>query len=366
MRSSILPAVGRGRPYAFPVVWATLFATGVALAEPRPSTPDVEAYFFFAPSGLGADQAELPPLNAEPESLVFVQQAVSEPDDTFNRQITEAFLGHGRFAAPGNALRRQGQFRPFNPRTADELAGFFRAASYTLTDVRQGEAVPPIKIERVPEDLGSKGGSERKALFITAVLPAVLEVNQRVLADRAHLIALRDKLAWSTTGLAAIERMWLDDLAERYDTSADRIDELLRRVDIVPPSMAIAQGGIESGWGTSLAARAGNSLFGQIQSTGRHTVSVPWQPGRGMPQPFSNIGEATEAYIANLNTHPAYAAFRAERAALRERGSQLDGYHLIGTLLRYSELGQRYVQFVREIMRENDMVDFDRARLSSF
>ena len=34
-------------------------------------------------------------------------------------------------------------------RTADELAGFFRAAAYTLTDVRLGEAVPPIKVDRV-------------------------------------------------------------------------------------------------------------------------------------------------------------------------------------------------------------------------
>ncbi|MFO1160855.1 MAG: glucosaminidase domain-containing protein [Reyranellaceae bacterium] len=341
----------------------------MAFAEPVPSPDDIESYFYFGSTRLadaGPDQADLPPLNAEPESLVFIQQPVSEPDDTFNRQIADAFRGHGRFAAPGNALRRQGQGRPFNPRTADELAGFFRAASYTLTDVRQGEAVPPIKIERVPEDLGSKAGTERKALFITAVLPAVLEVNQRVLADRKQLVHLRDKLAWSTAGLSSIERLWLEDLAARYDTSPDSIDELLRRVDIVPPSMAIAQGGVESGWGTSLAARAGNSLFGQIQSTGRHTVSVPWQPGRGMPQPFASIGESTEAYVANLNTHPAYAAFRAERAALRARGDQLDGYHLIGTLLRYSELGQNYVKFVREIMRENDMADFDRARLSSF
>jgi Bax protein len=34
--------------------------------------------------------------------------------------------------------------------------------------------------------------------------------------------------------------------------------------------------------------------------------------------------------------------------------------------LRYSELGQNYVRFVRQIMRENELTDFDRARLSSF
>ena len=85
-----------------------------------------------------------------------------------------------------------------------------------------------------------------------------------------------------------------------------------------------------------------------------------------MPQPFSSVGEATEAYIANLNTHPAYAGFRTARAAARERGEELEGYRLVGTLLRYSERGLQYVQFVRQIMRENDLHDFDKAKLSGF
>ena len=138
------------------------------------------------------------------------------------------------------------------------------------------------------------------------------------------------------------------------------------RVDVVPPSMAIAQGGVESGWGTSVAARVGNSLFGQIQSVGRHSVAVPWRPGSGMPQPFSNVGEAAEAYVINLNTHPAYSAFRNERAAMRNRGESPDGYQLVWQLLRYSEMGGEYVRFVRLIMRENSLADFDRARLSGF
>jgi Bax protein len=85
-----------------------------------------------------------------------------------------------------------------------------------------------------------------------------------------------------------------------------------------------------------------------------------------MPQPFTDVGEATDAYVANLNTHPAYAGFRSERAAMRQRGEDPDGFRLIGSLLRYSERGQGYVQFVRQIMRENDLRDFDRAKLSGF
>ena len=49
---------------------------------------------------------------------------------------------------------------------------------------------------------------------------------------------------------------------------------------------------------------------------------------------------------------------------MRERGETPNGYSLVGTLLRYSELGGEYVRFVRQIMRENNLADFDRAKLS--
>jgi Bax protein len=51
---------------------------------------------------------------------------------------------------------------------------------------------------------------------------------------------------------------------------------------------------------------------------------------------------------------------------MRERGESLDGYRLVGQLLRYSELGQQYVGFVRQVMREDKLTDFDKAKLSSF
>jgi len=369
MQLLIRPAVERGRRYAFPAAWAAMIVTGVGLSEPLP-TVDAAPYLSFAT--IGAANATSPgqpaflAMDARPASLTFVRHDVSEPDDGPHLATRESMLGHGRFAAPGNAVRRQVQLRAISPRTADELAGFFRDVSYTLTDVRLGEAVPPIKVDRVPDDLGTKDGNERKSLFITAILPVVLEVNQRVLADREQLLYLRDKIAVAPLRMTPIERIWLENLADRYETPVDKLDELVRRVDIVPPSMAIAQGGVESGWGTSFAARNGNALFGQIQTVGRHSVSVPWTPGAGMPQPFKDVGEATDAYIINLNTHPAYAAFRTARALMRESGEHPEGYRLIGTLLRYSERGQGYVQFVRQIMRENELGDFDKARLSSF
>ena len=355
------------RHYAFPAVWLAVFATGVSLRHP---VPQADAMALLSSRiGPPADPGEPPSfLSNTPfaTQLSFVVPTPPESEQLAQATFRDSFLGgHGRFAAPGNAVRRQVQLRSINPRTADELAVAFREVAYTLTDVRQGEAVPPIKVTKVPGDLDTKDGNLRKMLFITALLPVILDVNQRVLAERDELLYLRKKIQ-SGVGLSPDEGIWLDQLATRYDTSPADLDQLVRRVDVVPPSMAIAQSGVESGWGTSFAAREGNALFGQIQSVGQHAVTVSWRPGNGMPQPFASVGEATEAYVANLNSHPAYAAFRAERAAMRSRGQALDGFHLVGQLGRYSELGQNYVDFVRQIMRENDLRDFDKAKLSSF
>jgi Bax protein len=351
------------------MVWGAVLATGIGATafggeRPADEVDRGQLLSFNVVPPAAAEPLIVVQANAPDPILAFVRHEI-EPEEAVPASPRDIAGGHGRFAAPGNAVRRQIQVKAINPRTADELAGFFREVSYTLTDVRQGDPVPPIKVERVPDDLVNKDGGERKALFITALLPVILEVNQRVLGEREQLLFLRDKIA-GQAGLTAIERIWLEQLADRYDGSADKLDELVRRVDIVPPSMAIAQSGIESGWGTSFAARTGNALFGQIQAGGRHAVAVPWKPGAGMPQPFTNVGEAAEAYVSNLNTHAAYHAFRVERATMRERGETPDGYRLVGQLLRYSELGQQYVGFVRQVMREDKLSDFDKAKLSAF
>ena len=365
MRLSVRPVLDCGRQYAFPMVWTAVLATGLGLQRPLPEIDTgLLLSFNVIPPAAAQPRLTVPAITPEPV-LSFVRHDIAPeeavPVSPRDRDVAGS---HGRFAAPANAVRRQVQVKAINPKTADELAGFFREVSYTLTDVRLGEAVPAIKVERVPDDLVRKDGSERKALFMTALLPVILEVNQRVMAEREELLFLRDKLKGAD--LSTSERAWLEQLADRYETPLDKLEELVRRVDVVPPSMAIAQSGIESGWGTSFAARTGNALFGQIQSVGRHSVSVPWKPGNGMPQPFNTVGEAADAYVINLNTHPAYSAFRLERAGMRARGETPDGYRLIGQLLRYSELGQQYVGFVRQVMREDKLTDFDKARLSSF
>jgi Bax protein len=63
--------------------------------------------------------------------------------------------------------------------------------------------------------------------------------------------------------LDAVDRLWLMVAADRYRVDAEDLAALARRMDVIPPSLALAQAAVESGWGTSRFAREGNALFGQ-------------------------------------------------------------------------------------------------------
>jgi Bax protein len=86
-------------------------------------------------------------------------------------------------------------------------------------------------------------------------------------------------------------------------------------------------------------------------------------PGRFQMRAFDSIVEAVGAYAQNLNTHFAYRKFRQQRSEMRNKDALIDGYVLAGTLLAYSERGQDYIDFLRLIMRTENLRPLDEARL---
>ncbi len=326
-------------------VWKT-----VTIDIPLPVEPPPVELAIAALPTLELAVAELPIAEMPSFEAAIVEWEASSADDVVVVNDDTRRGLHGRLGHAAGPMRRQ--VTSMRVASTNELASLFRSHDYSLDQARRGEPVPALQIDRVPGDLVNvKDGNERKALFIKTLLPIVLEANERILADRMHLQRLYERHARERS-LSVIERMWLAEVADRYGAESTDFIELLRRVDVIPPSMAIAQAGVESGWGTSYAARVGNSLFGQIRAGSRQ-----------IPAAFSSMSASVEAYFLNLNTHFAYSGFRAERARLRTGGKEPDGYHLIGQLLRYSELGHSYISFVRGVIRENRLTDFDGAKL---
>lgn len=253
---------------------------------------------------------------------------------------------------------------------APGVAAKLRPVDYNIEDVRYGRtAVPRVYLAALPADLKRMSAiATRKALFIKAILPLILRANEEITSTRLRLMAIADRYRLQVP-LLADDAAFLAELAMVYDVSgtapADEMTILLERVDIVPPSLALAQAAEESGWGSSRFARSGNAVFGQRT----------FKPGEGMVplrrdadkshevRTFNGLYASVRSYMRNLNTHAFYEEFRGRRATMRQHGQPLDAVFLVTTLHRYSERGGDYIETIRSIMRGNRLAQFDRARL---
>jgi len=235
-------------------------------------------------------------------------------------------------------------------------------------------AVPRIIIvvadKRWKTDAGKLPVASKKELFYRTLLPLILFNNELISEERNELSGMRKQISRGKS-LTAKEETRLRTIAVRYKydlqetiSPAEQITQLLNRVDIVPPSLALGQSAYESGYGTSRFATEGNALFGQ------------WTYGGGMkPQehrahkgnygvaaydwPFDSVRE----YMRNLNSHKAYQALRDRRALLRKQGKEITGMKLAETLDKYSERGVEYVKTLQSIIRVNELEVADQTYL---
>jgi len=268
---------------------------------------------------------------------------------------------------PAIHVRSPGRKRvPAPLETAENLNKTFENLGYDLKSIgEKGAPVPRVFLASLPSDLGDiREVPKRKALFFKTVLPLVLQVNEEILADRRRLWDLRSRLRTGKE-LGPIDRLWLIVMAEQYRAKRGDIDELIKRVDVIPPSLALAQAAEESGWGTSRFVREGNAMFGEW-TFGKSQGIVPNKRDAGKRHKvkiFKDLLASVRAYARNLNTHRAYRELRSLRADLRKQGEKLDGMALTKTLTRYSERGQGYVKTLRSIIIVNKLRRFDGARL---
>ncbi len=247
----------------------------------------------------------------------------------------------------------------------------FRSLGYHLERVRAGEqTVPRLYLASLPTDLSRLNSVQtRKAVFIKTILPLILRANEEIRHQRQRLIILKGRFAKGKT-LSSADSLWLDTLAERYEIANRDINKLLNRIDIIPPSLALAQAAEESGWGTSRFAQEGNALFGQRanhESTGIVPKGVSKEQNIKIKS-FGQLYDGIRSYVHNLNVHRAYRHMRKARARVRRQdgeNAEFKGIELVRTLVSYSERGEAYVRTIQSIMRYNNFDQFDSVRLSN-
>ena len=243
---------------------------------------------------------------------------------------------------------------------ASTITQLFEDTDYKLDDVRETKLVKPVALTLLPAEIKMiESTKKRKEFFIQIVLPLVLKENNNIRLDRKMLFNIINK-----SNNTQLEKKWLEKKYKQYGVSSKDLSVLKVRMDEIPVSLAIAQAAKETGWGTSRFAQEGNALFGQWTWSGEGLKPKEADEDKGHKVMKFNVLQASvRAYQRNLNTHPSYENFRLARAQLRDAGKRLDSIVLSQFLNNYAETGNQYVEVLQKIIKQNNLKDFDDAKL---
>jgi Bax protein len=211
----------------------------------------------------------------------------------------------------------------------------------------------------------------KKQEFITTILPYIEQENRRLSALRKRVSSM---LARIETGqaLSASDQQQVGKLANKYRVSGDPLvditarEEILRKIDIIPASLALAQAANESAWGESRFARQANNLFG-IWTYDQDKGLKPKRREEGkthLVRIFDDFGESVRYYMYTLNSHPAYQKLRQIRRQLRASNQVIEGEKLAAGLGKYSAKGQAYIELIQRLIDQHDwaLLDTDNQR----
>ena len=233
----------------------------------------------------------------------------------------------------------------------------------TQVPAKQSSATPKLASGAVPNFKAIPAGSQRKQAFFSYFLPLIEQRNQELTELRAQITDLYH----NRTNLSSTQQQKVIKVANDFDiegfslTNDNHWATLLRRVDIVPPSLALAQAANESAWGTSRFALKGNNYFGQWCFK-KGCGLVPKSRGAGLKHEvakFNSPRQSVNKYMHNLNTHDAYFQLRLIREKLRGNEQVVSGLKLSAGLLKYSERGAHYVKELNQMIRFNKLDKLD-------
>ena len=207
-----------------------------------------------------------------------------------------------------------------------------------------------------------KNSSKQKKEFIKILLPLVQKGNAKVRKERAFIVHFFENAGKNSfRELDEISLARLISLYKKYKIH-NLFDEheYLKKIDIIPVSLAIAQAAAESGWGKSRFVLEANNIFGEWTYSGNGVVPIDRAEGKiHTLRIFKTLQDSVNSYILNLNRHKAYRSFRNQREKARKKGIVFDGLMAAKTMLYYSQRREKYVRFLEKIIKSNNLLYYD-------
>jgi len=204
-----------------------------------------------------------------------------------------------------------------------------------------------------------KSTKSQKQAFINILKPLIDKSNKKILEERSFVQKFfLQAMNNSFRNMNPNDLKKLQRLSKKY-----RIRYLfnktkyLKRIDIIPAPLALAQGAIESGWGKSRFVRAANNIFGHW--TWGEVGIIPLGREEGKTHKiriFTNLQSSVNEYMLNLNRHSAYQELRDKRYQKRLQGKEITAFEAADTMINYSGLGEKYIEILYKMMKEHNLL----------
>ena len=239
--------------------------------------------------------------------------------------------------------------------------------SRNLWDI--GTVVPPVLFANLPQDMNDLDVATKKKAFINTLLPISLIAIHEIAQEKKSLLDILGKLdSADDTLFFDDETIWPQDLSDeeidllqhltqKYRTNSK--EKLLLRVDVLPVSLILAQGALESSWGSSRFAAEGNNLFG-IWTWGDKGMTPMNRDDGALHKvaSFDTLLDSVRAYLLMINRLPAYNSLRELRSRTASSMDIAEGLRF------YSERRDSYIQDVKQIIVTNELQRFDAMELA--
>ena len=190
----------------------------------------------------------------------------------------------------------------------------------------------------------------RKEVFFNYILPAINQKNEEIIALRKSIL---------NNELNAFE---LDELATKYRlNNPATIEDLLIVIDILPPSLVLAQAANESNWGRSRFAEDFNNYFG-IWCFSKGCGTVPKQRDANANHEvanFNSLKACIDYYVLTINRNYAYQNLRLIRKVHRDEFKPITGIALAEGLTNYAYPGDEYISSIQSVIRYNQLERYD-------
>ena len=232
--------------------------------------------------------------------------------------------------------------------TVAELEELYSIHKYKRFRALDDDAYPAIFVKTLPLDFQEIPSQKyRNELFIRILTPLALKINEEILNERNALLRI-EKSYKENKKLTPKELEKLEAFAIKYDyftreTEDTRIglqiQNLKKRINIIPPSIFVAAAAMESNWGDSRPAKLANSLYKEkVWFTNEGLEPLENKEDGYRFKIFDSLIESMRSFALTFNSNINYEHTWGAREGMVERIGNIIGENIAYSLSNSSNL----------------------------